>query len=192
MPFGVEPAPRPKNHLRWLIIGVAVVVVGSFLGLKIADRLSTSQPRGLADIVTKSGSLGKAVNVANPIDEGLTSLTVIKVVRGSAASSLVGQAEDAAHDRVAVELRVCAGQPFSPSGTVAMFLETSRGAAVFPDPATTRDSLLNTEFPETACKRTVLGFTVKTATRVERFSYLQFPYLRANWKIPAPSSGPRS
>gem|GEM_PF-3740565 len=192
LPFGVKPAPRPRNHLRWLIIGVAVVIVGSFLGLKIADRLSTSNPRGLSDIPTRSANLGKSIRVTNPIDVGLTSMAATSVVRGSAATALVGRAEDAVHDRVAVELRVCAGQPFSPNGTVAMFLETSRGLAIFPDPSTQQDSLLNTEFAGTTCKRTILGFTVKTSTRIERFSYLQFPYLRANWKITAPSIGSRS
>lgn len=189
---GAVPQGKPRNHLRWLIIGVAVVIAGSFISLKLFAKFSTEPVRGMQDISRTLLDVGKEIRVVNPVDRGLTSVTVTKVVRGAPAIPLVGRAEDAAHERVAVAMLVCAGQPFSPNGTVAMHLETQHGSSIFPDPSTATNSLLNTEFSSNRCKRTVLGFTVRVTTHLSRFTYLQFPYLSANWRISAPSGGQRS
>jgi len=183
---------QPSNSLRWLIIAVAVVVAGSLIGWALYRGLSTPKVIGVKDIRTSVVNLGKTVRVVNPVDVGLTSLRVDKVIRGEAATAIVGQVDAATHERLAVQLTVCADSRFSPNGTVAMHVETSHGDLIFPDPSTAATSLLNAAFSHPSCEHRILGFTVARTAKLSRFTYLQFPYLRANWRLSAPSNGSRS
>jgi len=191
-PLLPPPPASQKNHLRLLIIGVAVVIAGSFIGAKVFSLLATKQTLTMKEVPTKTVGLGKLVTVKNPIDRGLETIRVTKVVRGSAATSVVGQAQDLNHHRVAVFLTVCADDRFNPNGTAAIWLDGLKGAQIFPDPSTAANSLLNTHFDKQRCHDVVLGYGVPATQKIRQVTYSQFPYIRAHWNIPARSTGSTS
>ena len=191
-PLLPPPPASQKNHLRLLIIGVAVVIAGSFIGAKVFSSLATKQTLTMKEVPTKTVGLGKLVTVKNPIDRGLETIRVTKVVRGSAATSVVGQAQDLNHHRVAVFLTVCADDRFNPNGTAAIWLDGLKGAPIFPDPSTAANSLLNTHFDKQRCHDVVLGYGVPATQKIRQVTYSQFPYIRAHWNIPARSTGSTS
>jgi hypothetical protein len=182
---------RPSNALRWLIIGVTAVAVIALIVVKASSTFLKPKVVTANDVPTMTVRLGTLLNVANPIDQGLRSLSVSTVRRGDAASLLVGRAEDGAHERVAISMKACADQRFQPNGTVAMWLATKRGQQIFPDPSTATTSLLNAKFTG-GCQNVVLGYTVRRSDHLRFVVYGQFPYLTAKWKIPARSIGSRS
>ena len=185
-------APR-KYRLRLFMIGMSVVFAGSlFIGAKVFSSLATKQTLTMKEVPTKTVGVGKLVTVKNPIDRGLETIRVTKVVRGSAATSVVGQAEDLNHHRVAVFLTVCADDRFNPNGTAAIWLDGLKGAQIFPDPSTAANSLLNTHFDKQRCHDVVLGYGVPATQKIRQVTYSQFPYIRAHWNIPARSTGSTS